>query len=162
VLSEVLDRIGNRSREMVEGMSDIVWSINPANDDIEKILLRMRTYAFEMSEATNARLNWEIPDAFNKLKLGMEQRKNFYLIFKEAFNNVIKYSEAATISIRVHLLKNCIDFLITDDGKGFDPETVKKGNGLVNMYKRAAQLNGNLRIISSPEKGTSVHLLFPL
>jgi two-component sensor histidine kinase len=160
--AEVLDRIGSRSREMVEGMSDIVWSINPANDDIEKTLLRMRTYAFEMSEATNARLSWEIPEAFNKLKLGMEQRKNFYLIFKEAFNNVIKYAEAKNISIRVHLLKSRIDFLIADDGRGFDPETVKKGNGLSNMHKRAEQLNGNLQILSSPEKGTSIHLQFPL
>ncbi|HEX4044316.1 MAG TPA: tetratricopeptide repeat protein, partial [Gammaproteobacteria bacterium] len=49
----MLDKIGEYSRNMLESMSDIVWSINPDNDNFEKIILRMRSFAFELLRTKN-------------------------------------------------------------------------------------------------------------
>jgi signal transduction histidine kinase len=50
---------------------------------------------------------------------------------------------------------------IKDDGIGFDPSRITSSNGLRNMKERAAALNGELTIQSSPGIGTSIGLEFP-
>jgi signal transduction histidine kinase len=98
----------------------------------------------------------------------MEKRKNFYLIFKEAFNNSVKYAGAARIVTHIRVQRNQVLMEITDDGKGFDPDTIQKntesrpgGNGLVNMMMRATEMRGSCQVRSEPGKGSSITLLFP-
>ena len=50
--------------------------------------------------------------------------------------------------------------LLTDNGKGFDPQTVKKGLGLANMADRARQSGGKLEIKSAPAKASTIFLKF--
>ncbi|MCG7860231.1 ATP-binding protein, partial [Flavihumibacter sediminis] len=83
----------------------------------------------------------------------MEQRKNLYLIFKEAVNNAVKYSEASNLEIEIKRNGNKVVMEIRDDGKGFDQGTVGSsnrvslsGNGLNNMKNRARELNGEITI----------------
>ena len=52
-----------------------------------------------MFEAKNVNLNLYFDESLNRLKLGMNERKNFYLIFKEAINNIIKYAECENVWI---------------------------------------------------------------
>jgi len=86
------------------------------------------------------------------------QRKNIYLIFKEAVNNAAKYSECKNLFVDFHFKKwGCI-IKIRDDGKGFNPDIVKKGNGLYNMHKRTEAIKGDLGIHSKPDEGTEVVL----
>lgn len=81
---------------MMESMSDMVWAINPVNDSFEKVILRMKEFAAEILEP--ARINYYFTETgeLEKTQLNPEQRKDIYLIFKEALNNVVKYS-AATV-----------------------------------------------------------------
>ena len=51
---------------------------------------------------------------------------------------------------------------VNDNGVGFDTTQNQQGNGLKNMQKRAAELNGELRVISTSGKGTLVQLMFEL
>ena len=97
----------------------------------------------------------------NKTKMGMIQRKNIYLFFKEAFNNAIKYSNATSINIEANLSNRMIQLEIVDNGIGFEEKSIKPGNGLANMHKRATQLNGEVRIVSELGKGTSITLKCP-
>lgn len=156
----ILDRIGESSRQMVDSMSDIVWSINPSNDSFDKMLLRMRTYATELMEAKEINLHWHQPENIQRLTLGMEQRKNFYLIFKEGINNAAKYSKANNLSVDIHVQASIIQLIIKDDGIGFNTDAVKKGNGLNTMQQRAGLLNGKLDMGSDDGKGTIITLSF--
>ena len=47
-------------------------------------------------------------------------------------------------------------FSITDDGKGFDPDTVARGSGLQNMVDRVVALGGDVEVRSEPGIGTTV------
>jgi signal transduction histidine kinase len=92
----------------------------------------------------------------------MEQRRNIYLIFKEALNNAAKYSGSKKIEINSSLYKEQLLLVIKDEGQGFDYSLTKKGNGLKNLSRRAVELGGRLEIESSPGAGTCVSLSLPL
>jgi nitrate/nitrite-specific signal transduction histidine kinase len=153
--------ISTASRQAMELMSDIVWSINPKNDRMEMIITRMRQYASEILEAANIAFTLEMDEACNAITLPVEQRKDFYLIFKEAINNLAKYSNATDASIRLQLHNRMLTLMISDNGKGFDSEKQYPGNGLKNMKARAVILKGDLSIASIPGKGTTLSLQFP-
>lgn len=157
---QYLQRIGDRSRESIEKMGDIVWSINPENDNLQQMLVRMKNYVNEVFESGNTTVHWEQSKNLSSLKLTMEERKNLYLLFKESITNAAKYAVAKNIFVQLSVQNRKVFLQITDDGNGFNPDTVKQGNGIKNMKHRARLLNGNLMIDSFPGKGTTVQLEF--
>lgn len=161
-LEPVLDKMGENSRDMVNSMSDIVWAINPEHDEGEKLILRMENYARDICALKGIRLQFDADAKIRSLRFSLAQRKNIYLIFKESVNNALKYSLAKNIHVQVARNGNKIVLTIQDDGKGFDPETVKRGNGLKNLYIRAAEIQGQIIIRAAENKGTMIGLTCPV
>ena len=153
-----LTMIGESSRKIVDSLSDIVWSINPENDSFDKILFRMRSISYNLLKAKNIECVFSADESLAAIKLPMEIRRNFYLIFKEALNNLVKYSHATQASILISREHGSITFLVRDDGVGFDIRKEYSGNGLNNMQNRADEINALLSIESGPGRGTSVQL----
>jgi len=89
----------------------------------------------------------------------LEQRRNLYLIFREALNNAVKYAESTQIDLRLNLKGRFLKMELTDNGKGFHAGTVKRGNGLNNLEKRAKEIGGQIDIKTAPGKGTSINLM---
>jgi ligand-binding sensor domain-containing protein len=156
-----LSYIGNSTRAAMENMSDIVWAINPANDTFKNMMDRLQIFAYKILGAKNISLQMDIPESLQHTKLTMPQRKNIYLIMREAIHNVAKYSEATYCNVSAEIVKKKINLLIKDDGVGFD-EISKSlgGNGLLNMKQRADELNAVFHIHSEKLKGTSLSLQF--
>jgi signal transduction histidine kinase len=92
----------------------------------------------------------------------LEVRRNIYLIFKEAINNSFKYSQADSISLTIRSAEANLEFILQDDGVGFDIETVKRGNGLNNMQSRAKEIGATIRMDSAPGRGTRLSLTYRL
>ena len=90
----------------------------------------------------------------------MEERKNFYLIYKEAINNTAKYAGCKSLWVQMKLNKDIVSLKIRDNGKGFDVENNNKGNGMFNMKKRAEMLKGTLTVESTVGEGTLLQLSF--
>jgi signal transduction histidine kinase len=89
----------------------------------------------------------------------MQVRKNLYLIFKEAINNLVKYAGADRAFFSIHGTKNSLTMLIRDNGKGFDVNQPSDGNGLKNMKKRAEEIGATLLIESGKGQGTTIQFL---
>jgi ligand-binding sensor domain-containing protein/two-component sensor histidine kinase len=153
-----LNMIGESSRKVIDAMSDIVWTINPDNDSFEKIILRMRSFAYNLFRAKNIEFNFRADESLNHLKLSLEKRRNFYLIFKETINNLIKYSKAKRVQISLVHNSHSVILLIRDDGIGFNASQNFNGNGLANIRKRAKEMNAQIDIESGEGFGTSVQL----
>lgn len=168
-LNEVLGKISTTSNDMISEMNDIVWAINPRNDSMEKIIQRMESFARPLAAARNIRFELTYDKSVASLQLDMGVRKNFYLIFKEAVNNAIKYSGASELLADIHSANNKLVLKVQDNGVGFNTEKEMagnaaslSGNGLRNMHTRAAELHGSLQIISQPGKGAVITLQVPL
>ena len=159
---EYLDKIETSSLEMIDSMSDIVWSINPANDDPGKMIQRMRTYAYEVLGAADIELHWKEDEQVEKQKMTMEQRKNFYLFFKEGINNAAKYSKAKALFVDLNCSRQHVSLRIKDNGIGFNTQERGNGNGLRNMQLRSKILKGQFQVTSSENTGTELVLTFPV
>lgn len=157
---ENFKRIGDQSSKVMESMSDIVWSINPENDSVEKLISKMREFAVEILEPTNVQLDFHTLEHLS-FTFDASQRKNLFLIYKEAINNAAKYSNCKTVQVLILSEGKQLTLSIKDDGVGFDVDKVKRGNGLNNMTQRASALNGNLQIHSQVGQGTSITLIVP-
>ena len=150
--------IGESSRKIIDSMSDIVWAINPQNDSFDKIIFRMKSLTYNLLKAKKIECTFKSDEELSKINLSMEIRKNFYLIFKEALNNLVKYSEASRASVLVAYEGRNISFIIRDNGIGFNSNSANYGNGIINMKRRAEEIKAELKIESEPGKGTSVQL----
>ncbi|MGB5025430.1 MAG: ATP-binding protein, partial [Saprospiraceae bacterium] len=140
------------------------------------VVNRIRAFAFEILEPQNIQIHFDIQPQVNLLELNMQQRKNVYLIVKEAINNVAKFSNCKNFWLNIAYLNRRLSISIKDDGKGFeysqnveginlhkaDEDIIKNfsGNGLYNMQKRAEDLNGKFSISSTPNKGTLIEFDF--
>ncbi|MEP7167966.1 MAG: two-component regulator propeller domain-containing protein [Bacteroidota bacterium] len=158
----LLKKISDYTQTSQEAINDIVWMINSRNDRFENIIIRMRGLAAEMFEAKQINFSLNFDEKLNDLKIGMDERKNFYLIYKEAINNIVKYAECSHVTIELSYRYSSIFLIIKDDGIGFDIKNISKGNGLINMQKRAEMLNGKLTLNAYPGKGTVVELRFDI
>jgi len=156
--SELFQTISFASRQAMELMNDIVWSINPKNDRMEMIIIRMRQYASEMLEAAHIPFSLEMDDECKQIILPIEKRKDFYLIFKEAINNLAKYSNADKAIIQLNYSTRMLTLIISDNGNGFDVTEKFQGNGLKNMKARAELLKGDISITAKQGEGTIVKL----
>ncbi len=141
-------------------MNDIVWMINTRNDRFENIMIRMRTLAAEFAETSDCALKLDFDEKLNDVKLNMEERKNFYLIYKEAINNTAKYAGCKTVWVEMRLEGDIVKLKVRDNGKGFDVANTTHGNGLFNMKKRAQMLKGTLMVESTVGEGTVLELSF--
>lgn len=157
-----LSRIAEQSANMMESMSDMVWSINPINDSIEKVLVKMKIFASEILEPKNITARFSDKQSLTGLSLDAEKRKNLFLIFKEAINNAAKYSAASEVEIALTQWEGKLTLSVLDNGKGFDYKTVKEGNGLKNMETRAKALQATFKLSSKVDQGTHLRLEMPI
>ena len=153
-----LDQIGVSARKIIDAMGDIVWTINPENDTFENVIARMRSLAYLLLKAKNIEFTFKADERLNQLSLPMLARKNVYLLFKEATNNMVKYSNAARASFLVTLENKNVKMVIRDNGVGFDGNTTQMGNGIKNMKRRAEEIGGQFLIESAEGKGTNIEL----
>ena len=79
-----------------------------------------------------------------------------YRMSQEIFNNILQHSGASEANLKVEFSNKLITFKFSDNGKGFDTSTNKKGNGLINLYERCELIKAQLIINSSVSKGTTI------
>jgi ligand-binding sensor domain-containing protein/signal transduction histidine kinase len=162
--TRILTQIEDNTGQLYGGTRDILWSLKPSNDNLYEILHRIRDFGGELFEDTDVDFIFTGTDEkWRQYRLPMDMSRNLIMIFKEALNNSLKYSNAKTVSLDVHFKnRGILQMVLKDDGQGFDMHTVKKGNGINNMNVRAGRLSGKIYIDSRKGKGTIINLTFKL
>lgn len=75
-----------------------------------------------------------------------------FRIFQETVNNALKHSGADTLTITLQAAPR-FKLIVSDNGKGFDPERTNANGGLVNIRKRCALIGFTARCTSAPGNG---------
>ncbi|MDF2193731.1 tetratricopeptide repeat protein [Paraflavitalea sp. CAU 1676] len=158
--SAILENITEQSEQIQQAMSDIVWAIKPDNDKLGNMVVRMREYVSHTLESKNIDVVFDVDKEILHQTLPMEQRRDFFLVFKEAVNNAAKYAQATSVTIRLVSVNNNLQLMISDNGKGFDTTLITSSNGLKSMHERARSMGATLQIQSAIQQGTSVKLQF--
>jgi ligand-binding sensor domain-containing protein/signal transduction histidine kinase len=156
-----LSRIGVISRELVDSMSDIVWSINPAKDNLYFLTQRMREFANEAFMTRDIPLEFCALESDHEICIGAEVRRQVFLIFKESIHNVIRHANCSHVEIAIRVGGGRLVLQVRDNGLGFDTLSGVNGNGLASMRDRARRLGGTLDVTADGQS-TSVTLEVPL
>jgi signal transduction histidine kinase len=161
LLSKKVLAVGEMAREIIDTMNEIIWSINPIYDNLENLVNYMTKLANEILDEKKINSKLNISEKIPNVSITPEFRRNLYLIFKEALNNIIKHSEANEVEINILVEANNFIFSIEDNGVGFTENfknsSMKLHMGIENMKKRASLLDGELKIEAIPGSGTRIN-----
>jgi signal transduction histidine kinase len=149
-----LEDIALTSRALVQSMGEIIWALHPDNKTLNQLLIYLREQMNKLLEYSGKEFLITFPQLDREIPLSNVHLRNISLIVKESVNNAIKYSQATNLTISCHVGDSSVSFEVIDNGKGMDLAQIKPGNGLVNMKKRANEINGVFTVKSTLGRGT--------
>jgi len=161
-LSGQLSGVARSAREVLVSMGDIVWAINPRHDHLRDLQQRMRRFASDLFAARNVDFVFRAKAVDQDLKLSADMRREIFLVFKEAVNNVVRHSDCTHAEIDFSRERDWLLLRVSDNGKGLPPSELCEGHGLLNMRARAKALGGEVSITSLADRGTTIALRVPL
>lgn len=150
---------------IVYKIDDIVWSINPQNDNLEDLVYKLKDITNEFLANHNIKYQFSIELFEKHKKLSIEIKKNIVLVYKEIINNIIKHSNASQANVIIKYEKNELYLSVSDDGIGFDSEQELEnsdGFGLSNQIKRMNEIGGGIAFSSKKNEGTTVEFRLKL
>lgn len=154
-----LASIAELARESTTSLAEIVWAVHPERDRLEDLAGKMREYAEDLVQARDIDLRFDGPGPKDDHRLGIDVRRDLFLIFKEAVRNAVRHSGCSRISVELRADRAGLVLEVRDDGRGFDPAAVREGTGLVSMRRRAERIGARLSVESRREGGTTVRLM---
>lgn len=153
-----IDKISNSANELLNKMNTIIWTMTSSNDTLENLVAYIRSYAVEFFENTAIDCIFSMPASIPAREISGEKRRNIFLSVKEALNNVAKHSQSTVVRINI-TIQDRMMIEIQDDGVGINMEKLRKfGNGLNNMKKRMASINGEFNIENRQGTRTTFYL----
>ncbi len=159
-----LQAISTFAKETIQELRDTIWAMNKHEIPILELKSRIANL-FEKANLVEKKctmqlhIDQNIADDFSFNSL---QGLNIFRIIQEALNNALKYAEASQINVKIEKKEKELICSIIDNGKGFNEQHIEPGNGLNNMRKRAAELNGSLQVLSVLNQGTHIILQIKL
>lgn len=145
---EISSQLGEMSRDVVNTMDDIVWSIDARNDTVGDMCDRMQDYGNRLAGRSDMDLSFDFEGVNDDQEMSVEKRQHLYLIFKEIINNAVKYSKASNIEVRLKPQGKTYSLQVHDNGIGLDGSVKKTGHGFRNMKMRAEEIGATLNISS--------------
>jgi signal transduction histidine kinase/ligand-binding sensor domain-containing protein len=156
-IMKLVGKISNISGTVVDDLGEIIWAMNPKNDDLPIFVSYLRQHASEYLSTAGIAGNFSFPGECPQIPMTSEQRRNIFLVVKESLHNIVKHSGADTVNISLNLSGNQLSVTVEDNGTGFEPEKCSCiGNGLTGMRKRIESLCGSYSITSNPGEGTII------
>ena len=156
--------VGTIARELVDAMNDVVWSIDPRNDTLEQYLRRIEAFTSELCDAVGVAVTFEVDVKDRSMNLGIAVVRCLLLVSKEAMTNIVRHAKCRSVTFRLiqHSSPSRLEMSITDDGRGFDMDSLLRINGLRNMKTRAEKIGATLNVSSEINKGTTISMIIPM
>ncbi len=155
-----IEKLSALSSEAKQSMEEVVWSLSPGHETLKNLVDRIGDLSSQWCQDHSLECHLAFCVIPPDVVVNEDVQKNLYLIFKEAMNNIIKYSGASSVEL-LSWFEDAVFYLsIRDNGKGIDTSSSKEktmgGHGLKNMHIRAEKIGAILQITSTKDKGTEV------
>jgi signal transduction histidine kinase len=149
-------QIAKHARYLVAVMDEIVWAVNPQNDNLTRLADYLCQMADECFADSSVRLVKEVPTQLPEFPIGAEMRHDLTLAVKEAFANLLKHSHATETRVRLLWNEPHLEISVEDNGRGFNPAVPGQGNGLANQQVRLKRIGGTVELTSQRGEGTRI------
>lgn len=135
--------------ELIGSMRQILWALDEGRSSLAETVANISAYAQGYAAQQGLSLALATDREWPDVQLSMEQRRNIFLVVKEAMHNTVKHARASEAGLAFHW-RDGLTVAITDNGRGFVPgNNSGSGNGLRNMRKRIESIGGTLHMESS-------------
>lgn len=158
-----LDQVGGKARELVTGLDEIVWAMNPRHDSLSSLVSYFSLYADRFLGLAN--IAWRLDDPREQPDRAIDSRRRhqLFLAVKEALTNVVRHSGATEVRLGIRCEGERLKLSIADNGRGFSPNAPAVGmDGIANMRARIEKLGGQFEISSPAGGGTTVRFDVPV
>jgi signal transduction histidine kinase len=147
----------------IDNLSALIAELRPAALDQIGLAPALRTLAERKSREGGLEIDVlvRMRDGDGE-RLPPETESTLYRLVQEALNNVAKHAAASRAEAVVERSGDVVEVTVSDDGRGFDPEQVDGGFGLIGMRERVGLAGGELTIDAAPGEGTTVTATIPL
>ncbi len=160
---EQLAEIYDRARESTRRLDEIVWAVNPGRDSLEHLGSYLCKFAEEYLALAGVRFRIDIPDELPPVPLDSGVRHTVFLAAREVIHNAVRHGRTGTVTLRMTVETAFFTVEIADDGQGFDvASALAAGRGVANIRERVAQVNGEVRITSTPGAGSVIRFTIPI
>jgi signal transduction histidine kinase len=149
-------------KELAAALEEIVWAANPSHDSLEGFSNYLSQYTVAALRDAGLRCRLDIPTLLPTRTLASGLRHGLMMVVKEALNNALKHARATEVRVQLEFDAERLRVTVADNGDGFDPAKVKRGNGLDHSGRRMEEIGGTCVVESRPGAGTSVRLSVPL
>lgn len=160
-LVPLAEKISENAREMIQSMSDIVWTIKPDQDNLHALHDRIWNVGLELCSPGGIDFKISELHELDDTRVNTELRHDLFMICKEAINNAVKYSSCTRIQVHLTTNNGFINLIIQDNGCGIAEDAIR-GNGLNNMERRCVNNKGKFEIITGVGRGTRIIAELPV
>ncbi|WP_426403328.1 GAF domain-containing sensor histidine kinase [Streptomyces sp. R-07] len=156
-----LQQVAALAAEAADELRAAVVELRPAALDEDGLVHTLRTQIQVMDRAHSAKVTFESPGT---RALPAAQEEAVLRVAQEALHNALRHADAELVTVSLTRSGQGARLTVTDDGKGFDPRTVRRAGrhlGLVSMRDRASGVGGRLTVTSAPDQGTTIEMEVP-
>lgn len=153
---ELIQRITKNSRVLASSLDAIVWLIDSKKETIGDLISKSLITAKDLIHHAEIEVIDDVSRIYQRTILTSLQRRNLFLLIKEALNNSAKHSRATHVTLAFEVKDSELIIRIEDNGLGFDTTSPKSGRGLGTLKSRADELKAIFVLTSNSEEGTKV------
>jgi ligand-binding sensor domain-containing protein len=158
---EYIGQIHDKSRRMITAMDDILWSIDPANDNMEKTLLRLTEFTQALKNQYSVHIEVTVDEKVRSLHLEMKRRHEFFILYTEALRAVVEYARSKATLVNINCVKNKLSLKLSGNTVVADRNQEETENCLREVSKRAESIGADLDIQTNNE-GIFIDVLVPV
>lgn len=160
-ISGKLQDISSFTLNTIYELRDTIWAMNKTDISFEDLKSRISNYISNAQELTeNIDFAFSVDERItNKYHFSSVQGMNLYRIIQEAVNNSLKHAQANKIIVEISETETQLMIKIKDNGQGFDINEAELNNGLINMQKRAKEIEALYTLESIKNQGTTVQIV---
>lgn len=157
-LKAKLSSINDFATNTISQLRDTIWAMN--KNEITYEDFHGRTLALiEKAKLSKENMQFNFKsNVKSKVIFTSVVGINIFRVLQEAINNALKYADASQVDIEISEKQNELHIIVSDNGKGFDINTIDLGNGLENMQNRIDEIDEKIQIDSAIGKGTTIKI----
>jgi signal transduction histidine kinase/ligand-binding sensor domain-containing protein len=158
---EQLAQLATEARTLALSLRELAWATNPSCDNAGSLGAFLSDLTERYCSAARLGCDLHVADSMGASSVSSRVRHQLLVILKELLVNVARHAQARSVTLRLMVDRDFVALELTDDGRGFDPESAIGGSGIANLRERARELGGSVLIRSRCAEGTTTLVRLP-
>jgi signal transduction histidine kinase len=156
----LIDYANTQIRATMDEARQAVWNLRGGEQEAQTLSTSLQEMGERLGREYDVRIGHRVSG--EPFPLGQQAKHEVMMVAREAFFNAVLHGHPSEIRSQLTFAADSLQMTLSDDGTGFNPESVSNGHfGLQGMRERVNKLGGSFEIDSGPDRGTRLHVTIP-